>query len=671
MTEPNTNTQDTTQDTSASPTQAPAVNPTPTTPAVPPATVAASAQPAAVIPTPTVQPAAKPTTVPDRPMSHDVFKSVLQVLGGGPRSYVKRDPISGVNTTVVEPQTKGDLMRHILAGAISGLAAGAWARTSGDKEGNGSRPDAAKGFGLGVQAGQNLIANRNAALQQTSDADSKNQQLSFANHFETIKNNMASWGAKHAQLAQMNADSAPFIKDAHDYDASLSDPNAPHAVIAENLTADEAAKMMAGHVKDYTAMNQGTVSVLNPATGESEDHPTFAVLRSGATIPLSGDTLKVFALSNPAYAEAQRVAGVVPVTVAQANSAIQDQAAVHNAQGALDDLAKLTTDFPGVKQVDLMSTLAKDRTLLPAIRAVRDQLGTGKALWTQLDALRGVRDGGKVLEAMNITSDQADAYIQKNVLAREEAASKAKAAGTIENTKTKAELKPMSVSDAMSVAADPNATPEKKQQAQNVMAEKKSFDQAEATWKAQLAAANKQNGNMMTGSLPDGTQVAGTTEELKTAGIDPNKITKLPAADQSKVSIARQLISPTGLMTMTQKAVAAFTPEELTAIGDRWNEFAAGTLGSGDPRYIALRTDSRLLSTALMQAHVGAKGSEFMMEHFQGLADAGKMSGETLKNALAAERQYMTEKAMLTKEPTQQQQKPTDPAAAFGGKTRQ
>jgi hypothetical protein len=166
--------------------------------------------------------------------------------------------------------------------------------------------------------------------------------------------------------------------------------------------------------------------------------------------------------------------------------------------------------------------------------------------------------------------------------------------------------------------------------------------------KAQFAAA-KANPNMMTGSLPDGTQIAGTQDELAKAGA--TGVTKLPAADSSKVSVARQLISPNGLLTNTLKDIAAFKPEELTAIGNRWNEFEAGTLGSGDPRYVALRTDAKLLSTAMMQAHVGSKGSEGMMEHFANLADAGKMSGDVLKTALETERRYVTEKAMLPKAP--------------------
>jgi hypothetical protein len=66
------------------------------------------------------------------------------------------------------------------------------------------------------------------------------------------------------------------------------------------------------------------------------------------------------------------------------------------------------------------------------------------------------------------------------------------------------------------------------------------------------------------------------------------------------------------------------------------------------------------------------------MEHFEGLANAGKMDGDTLRAALETERRYVEEKAMLpnaaSSQPKSQSAQPTqqgDPAAAFGGKTRQ
>jgi hypothetical protein len=66
-----------------------------------------------------------------------------------------------------------------------------------------------------------------------------------------------------------------------------------------------------------------------------------------------------------------------------------------------------------------------------------------------------------------------------------------------------------------------------------------------------------------------------------------------------------------------------------------------GKVGSGDPAYTALRTDLQLLSTKIMQAHVGSRGSQGMLEHFKALADGGQMDSATLKAAIATEYRYV------------------------------
>jgi hypothetical protein len=150
---------------------------------------------------------------------------------------------------------------------------------------------------------------------------------------------------------------------------------------------------------------------------------------------------------------------------------------------------------------------------------------------------------------------------------------------------------------------------------------------------------------MVVGTDAQGKQVAGTPQELRSAGV--NSFTKLDSGESAKVNTARQLTSPGGLFDLADKDLAQFKPGELEALGPRWNEFLAGTVGTADPRYVALRTHvNGLLSTALMQAHVGARGGERIMEHFEDIANAGKMSKETLAAALNAEKQYVQEKAM-------------------------
>jgi hypothetical protein len=169
------------------------------------------------------------------------------------------------------------------------------------------------------------------------------------------------------------------------------------------------------------------------------------------------------------------------------------------------------------------------------------------------------------------------------------------------------------------------------------------------------AAANKSNAqanaapkidNFVIGSLPTGEQVAGTAQDLKAVGA--RGITKLPAAEASKVVVARELTAPNGLFSSVAADLAALNAQgKLNVATSRWNEFMTGTVGAGDPLYTKLRTDTQLLSTAIMQAHVGSRGSESMLDHFKGLANAGKMDAPTLTAALQAEFHYVKGKALL------------------------
>jgi hypothetical protein len=72
----------------------------------------------------------------------------------------------------------------------------------------------------------------------------------------------------------------------------------------------------------------------------------------------------------------------------------------------------------------------------------------------------------------------------------------------------------------------------------------------------------------------------------------------------------------------------------------RWNEFMTRKVGAPNPEFTKLVTDTDLLTTLLMRMHVGARGGEGMMQHFQNLLATGKQSPENLKAALQEIRQY-------------------------------
>ncbi|HEX3740042.1 MAG TPA: hypothetical protein VHV29_09985 [Terriglobales bacterium] len=155
--------------------------------------------------------------------------------------------------------------------------------------------------------------------------------------------------------------------------------------------------------------------------------------------------------------------------------------------------------------------------------------------------------------------------------------------------------------------------------------------------------------NMLVGSMPDGSQVAGTQDELSRAGA--SGITKLGANDASKTIISRQLIQPNGLFQQVNTELRQLDQKgNIGVVASRWNDFLAGKVGS-QPDFQKLRTSMGLLGTALMQAHVGAKGGDAMLEHFKSLADYRISDPATLRSALAAEYSYVKEKAMLPKAP--------------------
>lgn len=85
---------------------------------------------------------------------------------------------------------------------------------------------------------------------------------------------------------------------------------------------------------------------------------------------------------------------------------------------------------------------------------------------------------------------------------------------------------------------------------------------------------------------------------------------------------------------------------ELGTIASRWNDFMAGKVGAGDSEFQALRAKMKLSTTKLMQAHVGSRGGAFMLEHFEDIANTGKMDASTLRQGVLSELDYMRDVAM-------------------------
>lgn len=82
------------------------------------------------------------------------------------------------------------------------------------------------------------------------------------------------------------------------------------------------------------------------------------------------------------------------------------------------------------------------------------------------------------------------------------------------------------------------------------------------------------------------------------------------------------------------RALVDAQEKTLGPMSSRWQEYMAGKIGSPNPDFTRLRTDTGLLQTLLMRMHVGARGGNAQMEHFKSLIDNAKQSPENMRAAL-------------------------------------
>jgi chemotaxis regulatin CheY-phosphate phosphatase CheZ len=111
---------------------------------------------------------------------------------------------------------------------------------------------------------------------------------------------------------------------------------------------------------------------------------------------------------------------------------------------------------------------------------------------------------------------------------------------------------------------------------------------------------------------------------------------------------------------------------ELGPAASRWNEFMAGKVGAPNPDFAKLRTDVSLLQTLLMRMHTGARGGQYIMQHFGDLINAGKQSPENMLATLDEIDQYANDVAktpmgMLDKRGGTSVKTPAKPPAPAGG----
>lgn len=158
------------------------------------------------------------------------------------------------------------------------------------------------------------------------------------------------------------------------------------------------------------------------------------------------------------------------------------------------------------------------------------------------------------------------------------------------------------------------------------------------------AAVSVNNGekNLWGIPQPDGTH---TVVSIKAGDSIPSNAVSLSGLSSEQVpTAATRTMKETapkviGLVDRVNQLLDA-NEKQLGPLDSRWNEFTAGKIGVPNQGYTQLRTDVGLLTTALMRMHVGARGGEKIMEHFQDLIDSSKQSPTNLRAALGEIKSY-------------------------------
>jgi hypothetical protein len=386
-------------------------NPTPATPT--PTAQPSSAQPNAAQPN---QPAAQPQSpTPTQPtprhLASKIFDGVLNTLGGGPIYVTKTDPETGETTREAMPQTRGQLGKSILAGALAGMFGGMGAR---DAEG---RHDPMKAATEGFQAGTQLHEKVQQKAQQISDEEISRKQMVMKANLDQAHLVMALNTGKQNMFEKMASNNQNgILKDALTYDQTLTDPSQPKAIMKTGLTHDEALQSLNGHWSDQLAQVDGYHQTEN-----GDIVPTFTVLNPNVKVKMNEEMATRFGKFNPQFVSAFNATnGNIQMSLHQ----YADAQNKLNSLEHMDSLFGQEAKSLGLKNTDFADAV---KSVGPSgMRAVVEAENAIAGGGTPVDALRRLSTapgGSQILNKLGITSDKIESLyneqVRKEALAKE------------------------------------------------------------------------------------------------------------------------------------------------------------------------------------------------------------------------------------------------------------
>jgi hypothetical protein len=391
-----------------------AITPT-ATPVAVPAAPAAPTAPAAQIPS--QFPATSKENVGYAPSTHgQIFDRILRTFGGGPIRTMVTDPQTGESQMVEQPQSRGQLARSIVAGALTGMFA-----PTKYVPGVGGAPRVDMGATLGgaFQAGQQQTQQRNAQAQAQQDKALAQKMLVAKNNIDAMRQYAALAHENQQDLNSTIQTYAPIIADIKEYDKNIEDPS-QRAELATGLTwqAAQDDPNLKGKLTQNNLIVDGQTTVTDPQTGRVQSIPTYTILNPNAKIQLSQNTIATLDKVNPAWQSSFDVTGGnVRVSARMAIAAAHQASAVDSAENYFE---RASEALGTPEKQDLMSAIrnSKNRAqLLNAVDQMHTAMASGNPLYQTLAAIRAVPGSAELFTAIGLDTNAVNDYINKGIAA--------------------------------------------------------------------------------------------------------------------------------------------------------------------------------------------------------------------------------------------------------------
>jgi hypothetical protein len=361
-----------------------------------------------------------------------IFDTILKAGAGTPVQDANGQPI---------PMTRGIMGKAIIANALAGMMAGyGTSETVDTKQGLVRVNNPAKAFAAGGQAGAQQQDQRQKAVDDASARAYMNvkRNLDLATQQQTL----STMALHHADLYndildKQIATNQPYLDGLKDYDDNR-EPTQQPAILARNMSYEDAMKKFGYNVVQHGALLDGKVAVHNPQTGGTDFHQTYTIIDPNVKPSIPAETLKtlsdygVSGYSQLAERKPDGVeAGIVPIG--------QVQDALHQAHGlitaqnflnhAMNDVYK-SQGGSGSASVDLKQAVKSDPSLRSVFKDknVQQALASGQPVYRVLDAIRNAPNGGKLINVLD-DPDNIDKYITAKQNEATEEQAKAKVAG--------------------------------------------------------------------------------------------------------------------------------------------------------------------------------------------------------------------------------------------------